>query len=160
MMESKIGKTVGGAVLCLSALGVGCGPTTNVALERAQVNYQQAQQNPEITAHAPGALQEAQQSLQRAERAWKNEKDDDEVAHLAYVTDQRVKIARETAEKNIAEAEIKQLSAERKQIMLEARTREATRAQREAEKARTHADLEAARAQRLEQELQPFTLSS
>lgn len=146
MMKGKIEGAVGGAVLCLSAFGVGCGPTTNAALERAQANYQQAQQNPAITAHAPVALREAQQSLQRAEQAWSNDKDGDEVAHLAYVTDQRIEIARATAEKNMAEAEIKQLNAEREQVLLEARTRAA-------EDARTHAELEAARARQLEQEL-------
>lgn len=153
MMKSKIERTVSGAVLCLSALGVGCGPTTNAALERAQANYQQAQQNPAITTHAPVALREAQQSLQRAEQVWSSEKDDDEVAHLAYVTEQRIEIARETADKNISEAEIKQLSAEREQVLLEARTRAATQAQRAAADARTHAELEAARARQLEQEL-------
>ena len=153
MMKGKIERTVGGAALCLSALGVGCGPTTNTALERAQASYQQAQQNPQIATHAPVALQEAQQSLQRAERVWSNEKDGDEVAHLAYVTEQRVDIARATADKKIAEAEIKQLGAEREQVLLEARTREAIQAQRIAEVARTRAEQEAARARLLEQEL-------
>ncbi|MGE0684064.1 MAG: OmpA family protein [Candidatus Binatia bacterium] len=153
IMKGKIEKTVGGAVLCLSALGVGCGPTTNTALERARASYQQAQQNPQITTHAAVALQEAQQSLQRAERVWSNDKDGDKVAHLAYVTEQQVGIAHATAEKKVAEAEIKQLGAEREQVLLEARTRAAAQAQRAAETARTRAEQEAARAQQLEQEL-------
>jgi OmpA-OmpF porin, OOP family len=86
MMKGRIERTVGGAVLCLSALSVGCGPTTNTALERARASYQQAQQNPQITTHAPVTLQEAQQSLQHAERVWSNEKDVDEVAHLNRTT--------------------------------------------------------------------------
>ena len=153
MMKGRIERTVGGAVLCLSALSVGCGPTTNTALERARASYQQAQQNPQITTHAPVTLQEAQQSLQHAERVWSNEKDVDEVAHLAYVTEQRVEIAHVTAEKKVAEAEIEQLSTERERVLLEARTREATQAQRAAEAARTHAEQETARARQLEQEL-------
>src|SRR5262245_53951978 len=102
-----------GATICtgvlLSFLGAGCGPTTNTALERARTNYQQAQQNPQITTYAPAALQDAQQSLQHAEQVWQRDKDDTEVTHLAYVTDQRVAIARLTAEKALAEDQMKQL---------------------------------------------------
>lgn len=146
MTERTIEKVMGGVVLCISALCVGCGPTTNTALERAQANYQQAQQNPQITTHAPTALQQAQLSLQRAERAWRNEKDDEQVAHLAYITEQRIGIAQATAEKKIAEQEIKKLNSEREQVLLTARTRAAEAAHAQAEQA-------AARVQQLQQEL-------
>ncbi|MGE0824590.1 MAG: OmpA family protein [Candidatus Binatia bacterium] len=160
LIKGQIGKTLGVTVLCLSAVGIGCGPTTHSALERARMDYQQAQQNPQITTNAPVALREAQQSLQRAERVWSEDKDSEEVTHLAYVTEQQLEIARATAEKKVAEAAIEQLGAEREKVLLEARTREATIAQRAAANARTQAELEAARAaeqsaraQQLEQEL-------
>lgn len=141
------------AALIVSTLAVGCGPTTNMALERARSNYQQAQRDPDISIYAPAALQEAQQSLQHAEYVWSNAKDSDEVTHLSYVTDQHVAIARATTEKNIAEAEIGQLSAERERVLLEARAREAARAQHAADAALMQAEQEAARARLLEQEL-------
>jgi outer membrane protein OmpA-like peptidoglycan-associated protein len=150
-IKRTMGIAVGVVVLSLAALG--CGPTTNTALERARMSYNQAQQNPQIATHAPVALQEAQQSLQRAERAWSNDEGSKEVSHLAYVTEQQVAIARATAEKKLAEADIERHSAEREKVLLEARTRDATRAEREAVEARTLAEQEAARARQLEQEL-------
>jgi outer membrane protein OmpA-like peptidoglycan-associated protein len=154
-----LGVTIGAGVL-VSFLGVGCGPTTNTALERARANYQQAQQDPQITTYAPAALQEAQQSLQHAEHVWQQEKNDNEVTHLAYVTDQRVAIARFTADKTVAEDQIKQLGEEREHVLLDARTREAERAQREAaaqardaDRARIEAQSAQERAYQLEQEL-------
>jgi outer membrane protein OmpA-like peptidoglycan-associated protein len=153
------GVTIGTGVL-ISFLGVGCGPTTNTALEHARANYQQAQQNPQIATYAPAALQEAQQSLQRAEHVWQQEKDDNEVTHLAHVTDQRVTIAHFTADKTIAEDQMKQLGEERERILLDARANEAERAQREAvaqareaDRARIEAQSAQERAYQLEQEL-------
>src|SRR5258706_58462 len=126
------------------------------AMERARASYMQAQQNSVITTYAPTALHDAQQSLQRAEVVWQNEKDTNEVAHLAYVTEQRVEVARSTADKKVVEGEIQQLSEERERILLTARTREAERAQqqaeargREAEQARLQAQDAADRAHQL-----------
>src|SRR5215470_6439093 len=127
-----------GGLLLMSSIGAGCGPTTNVALERARANYAQAQQNPQISTYAPVPLQEAQQSLQQAEQAWKDDKDSDEVNHLAYVTDQRVMIARNTAEKKMTEAEMKRLNEERANVLLSARTHEANQAKEAAQEAEDH----------------------
>ncbi len=135
-----------GGLLLVSSIGAGCGPTTNAALERARDNYAQAQQNPQISTYAPVPLQEAQQSLQQAEQAWKDDKDSDEVNHLSYVTDQRIAIARSTAEKKLTEAEMKKLSEERANVVISARTHEANQAKEAAQEA-------ADRARRLEQEL-------
>jgi OmpA-OmpF porin, OOP family len=59
----------------------------------------QAEQNPQIATNAPVALHEAEQSLQRAERVWRDDHDAEEVRHLAYVTTQRVGIAEAVARK-------------------------------------------------------------
>jgi len=135
-----------GGLLLMSSIGAGCGPSTNAALERARTNYAQAQQNPQISTYAPVALQEAQQILQQAEQVWKEDKDRDEVSHLAYVTDQRIAIARNTAEKKMTEAEMKRLSDERANVLISARTHEANQAKESAQEAED-------RARRLEQEL-------
>jgi hypothetical protein len=46
-----------------------------MALEQARTAYAQAQQTPEIVAHAPVHLQEADQALRRAERVWADDHD-------------------------------------------------------------------------------------
>lgn len=116
------------------------------ALSQARTQYMQAQQNPQVTTHAPVALREAEQTLRQAERLWVEEEDEAEVQHLAYVTERRVDIARANTEQKLAEADIQKLGEERDQVLLRSRTREAQQAQREAQQATTHAS-------RLEQEL-------
>jgi len=92
------------------------------------------------------ALQEAQQSLHQAEQAWKEDKDSDEVAHLSYVTDRRIEIARNAADKKMTEAEMKRLGEERSNVLISARSQEANQAKQTAQEAED-------RARRAEQEL-------
>jgi outer membrane protein OmpA-like peptidoglycan-associated protein len=106
----------------------------NRALEQARTDFLRARQNPEIASHAPVALHEAGQSLRRAEQTWEETGDEREVEHLAYVAEQRTRIARQTAEQRIAEIEAAQLAEEREKVLLDARRREAEQARRQAEK--------------------------
>jgi len=126
-------------VVFASLLAGGCAASRSAALERAQANFQQAQQNPNITNYAPVALQEAQSSLQRAERVWKEDEDRKEVGHLTYLVERRIEIARATADKKMAEAKLARLGETREQILLNARTRDAQHAQSEAEQAKAQA---------------------
>jgi len=146
--------------LVMGGLISGCAPRNNLALERARASYLQAQQNPQIVTHAPAALNDAKVALNRAEETWESTHDQEEVAHLSYVTEQKVEVARATAQEKIAEAEAQQLASERERVLLEARTREAERArlsaQEAAARAREATDLAVgatARATLLEQEL-------
>ena len=133
-------------VFFISLLNSGCAAGRHAGLERAQANFRQAQQNSNITTHAPVALREAHNSLQRAEREWTDDEDQKEADHLTYLVERRIEIAQATADKKLAEAELARLSDAREQILLEARTREAEQAQyqaavraREAEQARDQA---------------------
>jgi outer membrane protein OmpA-like peptidoglycan-associated protein len=158
------GSVVG--VMSLVAMGCSAGRPP-VALEQARTAYMQAAQNPMVVTNAPVALSEAQESLQRAERTWNDDHDEEEVRHLAYVTTQRVEIAKAVAEHKAAEKNMQQLGSEREQVLITARTREAERAQQAAmqaqqqaalaqqtaEQARQQAQDESARARQLEQEL-------
>ncbi len=130
-----------------SLLGGGCtAGSPPVALEQARTAYAQAQQTPQVVTQAPVPLQEADQTLRRAERVWADDKDTEEVQHLSYLTTQRVEIAKTVTEKKLAEGSIQQANQERDQVLLDARTREAQRAQGEAERAKQQA-------QQLQQEL-------
>jgi outer membrane protein OmpA-like peptidoglycan-associated protein len=107
--------------------------TVPSALEQARENYQQMQRDPQVSAQAPVASYEADQALRRTEKAWEETGDDEEVRHLAYLTNRRVEIARETARQKSAESEAQQLKQEREKVLLETRTREAERAKQLAE---------------------------
>jgi OOP family OmpA-OmpF porin len=134
-----------GVVLLASTLGCST-PRAPLSLEQARLAYMRAQQNPQITTQAPVALHEAEQTLQLAEQAWKDKKNEEEVQYLAYATERKVEIARANAEQKMAEAEIQKLSEERDRVLLERRSREVEGARQEARQAK-------ARAEQLQQEL-------
>jgi outer membrane protein OmpA-like peptidoglycan-associated protein len=125
-----------------SMMGIGCGAKQpSVALESARTAYTQAEQKPQVAANAPTALREAQQALNRAETAWEKDRDETEISHLAYLTEQRVEIAEAIAERELADADRETLSQEREAILREARAREAEQARIEAERTQKEAEL-------------------
>jgi OmpA-OmpF porin, OOP family len=137
-----------------SLLGGGCtAGSPPGALEQARTTYTQAQQTPQVATQAPVALQDADQALQRAERVWADDHNTEEVQHLAFLTTQRVEIAKAVTEKKLAEARIQQANQERDQVLLAARTREAKEAKHEAEQAKQQAQVASTQAQQLQQEL-------
>jgi OmpA-OmpF porin, OOP family len=142
------GGLLGGLFVSSSLLGGGCtAGSPPVALEQARSAYAHAQQTPQVVTQAPVALQEADQTLRRAERVWAETHDAEEVDHLAYLTLQRVEIAKTVTEKKLAEASMQQANQERERVVLEARTREAQSAQHEAERAQQQAQAATAQAQ-------------
>ena len=143
-----------GVVMVASMIGVGCGakqpPTT---LESARTAYTQAEQEPQVAANAPAALREAKQALDRVEKVWENDRDETEVAHLAYLTEQQVEIAEAVTERELAAAEHQTLSQEREAILREARVRDAELARIEAERAQKEAEQAQLRVENLQQQL-------
>jgi outer membrane protein OmpA-like peptidoglycan-associated protein len=105
-----------------------CVTPTNPALEQARAVYRQAQQEPVIADNAPLELREAEDSLRHTEQLYAAGAEPAEIGHQAYLTKQRVAIAREVAQQREAEAEMRLAEAERQQILLDARTAEANRA--------------------------------
>lgn len=150
MERSKLFSLPAGAALMLLA---GCS-SHHAALERARADFAKTHQNPQISNNAPVAVHEAAQSLRRAEEVWEDTRDQEEVKHLAYLAEQRTAIAREVAQRRIAETEAQRLVEQRDKVLLEARRREAERAMqlaearaREAEQARQQAEKSALAAQ-------------
>jgi outer membrane protein OmpA-like peptidoglycan-associated protein len=141
-------------VVGVSMVGLGCsGPMRPVALEQARTAYVQAQQDSQVATHAPVALRQAEEAVNRAEQTWQEHKDTEEAQHLAALAERRVEIARATAEKNMAEANIQELNQTRERVLLEARTREAQRAQQQAAQAQQQVRSVTAQNQQLAQEL-------
>jgi len=105
----------------------------NPALKQAKTNFAHVHENPQIAANAPVAVHEAAEALQRAENAWRADREEAEVNHLAYLAEQRTAIAHAVAQEKIAEEKAQQLAEQRDRILLQARTREAQEAKREAQ---------------------------
>lgn len=115
-------------------------PPQNPALTDARATYTTARSNPQVSQLAPLELKEAAETLDRAETALNRGDDEATINQLAYLTTQKVEIARETAERKQAELDIERASARRDQVRLEARTAEANAAKQRAEMAQQVAE--------------------
>lgn len=136
--------------LSIIALVAGCAtmPQTTPQLNQAQQTYSQARSDPMIVRYAPVPLHEAGQTLSKAENA----ESDAESNHYAYLTEKKVELARTLAAENAAEDQVKDLSAQRENILLQTRSSEAKQARLEAREAQ-----EELGAYRSEQEQQEAT---
>ena len=131
-----------GTVVGVSLVGLGCSstPMRPAELDQARMAYAQAQDNPQVSTHAPVALHEAEEAVRRAELTWDKEKDVREVQNLSAVALRRVEVARAAAEKKQAEVDAEELRAARERVLLDARTREAQLAQEQAQRAQEVAE--------------------
>ena len=111
----------------VSALLAACAvaPQANHAVDSARSSYRLALADPEVNLRAPVELQIAERSLAEAERAWNAGADPAIVAHLAYLAEQRARIAMKTAELRKAEAAVATSREQRNRVLLDARTRDA-----------------------------------
>lgn len=102
-MNPLIAASVATLALCLA---VACASPVNPNLERAETEYRAAHADPLVTRHAPSELDRAETALERAQRAYRDDAEHDEVDHLAYLATRRVEIARASAERNHAIARV------------------------------------------------------
>lgn len=108
------------------AIVSGCSTVTqNTSLTEAHSSYNNARSNPDISNLAAVELKDADDSLTRADNAFKNDEESGTVDHLAYLAKQRVSIAEETAKRKTAEIAVTNAGAKRNEVRLEARTAEA-----------------------------------
>jgi len=120
--------------LTLIAIGVmsGCGSVPpNPALTQAHNNYNSARSNAEVVSSAPIELQDASNSLNKADQAFSADEEDAVVNHLAYLANQQVSIAQEVAKRKTAETAVSTAGAKRDQVRLVARTAEADKAKQQ-----------------------------
>jgi outer membrane protein OmpA-like peptidoglycan-associated protein len=123
------------------ALLAGCNtlPPTNARLESARSDLRAAQNDPTTTERAATELRTAAEAMRRAEESWARKDTVTEVDHWAYLTRQRVAIARETGQRRAGEQASKDALLNRDQVRLAARTAEADAAQRSAQTAQQDA---------------------
>jgi len=117
------------SALCLTLAACSSVPERNSALERAHGRYNAALNNAEITSQAVPEMQAAAQALVNADQALKTGASDVEVDHLAYLAQQRITMAQDTAASRSAEAVTAGAAAERDRLRLSQRTSEADEAQ-------------------------------
>jgi outer membrane protein OmpA-like peptidoglycan-associated protein len=97
----------------------------NSQLTEAHRSYDAARSDPQVATLAPSELREAGDSLAKADNALNKDENEAKVNQLAYIAGQKVKIAKESAQRKAAEQEVAQADARRDQVRLAARTAEA-----------------------------------
>ncbi len=139
-------KTIHYLPITLLALAIlsGCNTTkNNASLDVAHQNYNSARANPQTSSLAPLELKEASDSLYKADVSLNNGDDTATVNHLAYLANQRVAIAQETAKRKTSEMAVANATAERNSARLDARTAEADAAKRQVASMQKTADQQA-----------------
>jgi len=109
------------ALLALSVGLAACSHQPNVNLENAKTNFSALQTNPEATKVAALETKDASEWLDKAQKAYLDKEDESTVDQLAYLTNQRVEVAKQTIALRTAETQIKNAGSDRAQALLDAR---------------------------------------
>jgi len=133
------------------ALFLGCtaAPKKDLALERVRDDLNGLKANNELVGYAPLALGEAERALRNAEQAAGNKY---YRAHLIYMADHRIQIARAMAEREQHEKVRNELEHKHSAMLIRASQLEAEQARNEAERARLLVATTSEDAQRARQE--------
>ncbi|MBK5399580.1 DUF4398 and OmpA-like domain-containing protein [Pseudomonas sp. TH39(2020)] len=109
------------ALLAASVALAACSTPPNANLEQARTNYTGLQTNPQASKVAALETKEASDYLDKADKAYQDKENQATVDQLAYLTNQRVEVAKQTIALRNAEANLKNASAQRAQARLDAR---------------------------------------
>jgi outer membrane protein OmpA-like peptidoglycan-associated protein len=125
------------SLLVMSALAAGvlaacANNMPNASLENARVSVNQTADNPEVVRRAPLELKAARDTIDKADGVWRNNRDEAEVNHLAYLAKQRAEVARNLARSRQVDEDVKDANSTGDRLRLEARTREAEKARMDA----------------------------
>lgn len=95
------------ALLALSVGLAACSHDPNANLESARTNFSSLQSDPQASKVAALETKDAQDWLNKADKAYMDREDEKKVDQLAYLTNQRVEVAKQTIALRTAEAELK-----------------------------------------------------
>ncbi|WP_237886588.1 OmpA family protein [Pseudomonas sp. PGPR40] len=109
------------ALLAASVALAACSTPPNANLEQARTNYTGLQADPQASKVAALETKDASEYLDKAEKAYLDREDQAKVDQLAYLTNQRVEVAKQTIALRTAENNLKNAAAQRAQARLEAR---------------------------------------
>lgn len=116
-------------------------PTRHPTVVQAEQTYRQVSADQRIARNASAELAEARDALARAEAAWQRNYNAAETAHLAYLAEQRARVAAEVGQRRAAEEDLQRAGAEREQVRIQARERELARERERAAQAERQAQL-------------------
>ena len=116
------------ALLIASGLAACASNTPNAAIENARAVVGKTGAEPEVSRRAPLELKAARDAIDAADTSWKNDRDDTEATHLAYVATQRAEVARLLARSRQVDEDVKDARSTSDRLRLDARTREAEQA--------------------------------
>lgn len=109
------------ALLAASVALAACSTPPNANLEQARSNYTGLQTNPQASKVAALETKEASDYLDKADKAYQDKENQAKVDQLAYLTNQRVEVAKQTIALRTAEANLKNTSAQRAEARLAGR---------------------------------------
>ena len=109
------------AIVMLSVGLSACATPPNDNLEQARANYSSLESDPQSLKLAALETQEAEQMLDKADKAFRQGDDEDAVSQLAYVANQKVEIAKHTIDLRNAEEKLGNMANLRARAKLEAR---------------------------------------
>ncbi|NMX93069.1 MULTISPECIES: OmpA family protein [unclassified Pseudomonas] len=109
------------ALLAMSVALAACSTPPNANLENARTNFSALQANPQATKIAALETKDASEWLDKADKAYRDKEDEKKVDQLAYLTNQRVEVAKDTIALRESEAKLKNAGDERARALLEAR---------------------------------------
>ncbi|BBB65006.1 membrane protein [Undibacterium sp. YM2] len=115
-------------------------PKTTSLLDQTRMDYQAAQNNPNVQTLAPLEMRQADVAMNDANNAAKDNESSEKIDRLAYLAKQKIGIAQELAKQKQAEAAVADAAKARDQIRLEQRTNEADKAKMQADQAKAQAD--------------------
>ncbi|MFO2463811.1 OmpA family protein [Pseudomonas sp. 15FMM2] len=109
------------ALLAMSVALAACSTPPNANLENARTNFSALQSNPQATKIAALETKDAGEWLDKADKAYRNNEDEKKVDQLAYLTNQRVEVAKDTIALRESEGKLKNAGDARARALLEAR---------------------------------------
>lgn len=133
-------------VLAMAIGLAACSSQPNQNLEQARGQFTQLQSDARSSQLAALETEDAAKMLERAEKAYLNDADEEKVDQLAYLTKRRVELAEQTIALRTAEQDIEKASAKRAEARLESREEQLKRQQDEIR--RLQQDLQAKQTER------------
>ncbi|AIG05082.1 OmpA family lipoprotein [Pseudomonas fluorescens] len=109
------------ALLAMSVALAACSTPPNANLENARTNFSALQANPQATKIAALETKDASEWLDKADKAYRDNEDEKKVDQLAYLTNQRVEVAKDTIALRESESKLKNAGDERARALLDAR---------------------------------------
>lgn len=153
-MISRHRLTLVSAALTAAALAGCASKSPNPTLESARADVNAVASNPEVASRAALELRAARDTIDQADRIWMDDRDEDEVNHLAYLARQRAEIARNLARSRQADAQIAEAKNAADRLQLSARTMEAEQARMAAQEEERKAQLARSQAQQAQSQAQ------